>query len=111
MDVPRPQVYNTAEALEEQNLVDIQQSNPITYRPVKIEEAKAKLRAQFERTPATAFEYLERVLPSEYEDEEREDVWTVTGRETIDFRTLSLKRLRRRSWLESSNGTAASGNH
>lgn len=90
VDVPRPQVYNTAEALEEQGLVDIQQSNPITYRPVEIKEAKAKLRAQFEHTQETAFEYIERIQTEEREDEEREDVWTVTGRETIDFRTLSL---------------------
>lgn len=85
VDVPRPQVYTTTEALEEQGLVDIQQSTPITYRPVKIEEAKAKLRAQFEQTQETAFEYIERI-----QTEERADVWTVTGRETIDFRTISL---------------------
>lgn len=84
-DVPRPQVYSTAEALEERGLVDIQQSDPITYRPVGIEEAKAKLRAQFERTQETAFEYIESVRM-----EEREDVWIVTGRETIDFRITYL---------------------
>lgn len=90
VDVPRPQVYTTTEALEEQGLVDIQQSNPITYRPVKIEKAKAKLRAQFEQTQETAFEYIEHIQTEEREDEERADVWTVTGRETIDFRTISL---------------------
>lgn len=90
VDVPRPQVYTTTEALEEQGLVDIQQSTPITYRPVKIEEAKTKLRAQFEQTQETAFEYIERIQTEEREDEERADVWTVTGRETIDFQTISL---------------------
>lgn len=89
-DVPRPQVYSTAESLEDRGLIDVQQSDPIAYRPVGIDEAKAKLSARFERTRETAFDYIERVQREGREDEEREEVWTVTGRETIDSRIKHL---------------------
>lgn len=89
-DVPRPQVYSTAESLEGRGLIDVQQSDPIKYRPVGIGEAKAKLRTRFERTQETAFEYIEEVQRETREDEEREEVWTVTGRETISSRIEHL---------------------
>lgn len=89
-DVPRPQVYSTAELLEQRGLIDVQQSEPIRYRPVAIEEAKATLRNQFENTQETAFEYIEQVRTEDCDDEEREDVWTVAGRETIDARIVHL---------------------
>lgn len=98
-DVPRPQVYSTAESLEERGLIDVQQSDPIRYRPVEIEEAKAELRNRFERTQETAFEYIERVRTEGPEDEGREDIWTITGRETIDARIAHLVRAAERKVL------------
>ncbi len=91
-DVPRPQVYSTAESLEARGLVDVQRSDPIRYRPVELEEAKTRLRNRFERTQETAFEYIERVRTEGSGDEEREDIWTITGAETIDARIRHLVR-------------------
>ena len=91
-DVPRPQVYSTAESLERRGLIDVQQSNPIRYRPVTTEEAKTRLRNQFERTQETAFEYIENVRTEGTEHEQQEDIWTVSGRETITDRIVHLAR-------------------
>ncbi|MGM0604343.1 MAG: TrmB family transcriptional regulator [Halobacteriota archaeon] len=90
-DVPRSQVYGAAEQLEAYGLIDLQQSDPITYRPVDLEEAKTRLRTRFERDQSTAFEYLERIQTEvDTDEEEREDIWTVTNTETIDNRVAGL---------------------
>lgn len=92
-DVPRSQVYSTAENLAERGLVEIQQASPMEYRPVSIEEARETLRSRFERESDRAFDYVESVR-SEYRDasEEQEDIWTVRGRDRIDDRTETLVR-------------------
>lgn len=89
-DVPRPQVYSTAESLEERGLLDVQQSDPIRYRPVSIDEARSRLQNRFERTQNLAFEYLEDVTNAGIENERQEDIWTVSGRETITDRIVHL---------------------
>ena len=48
-DVPRSQVYSVAESLESRGLLEVQQSNPIRYRPVSVDEARETLRDRFER--------------------------------------------------------------
>lgn len=90
VDVPRPQVYSTAVSLEERGLIDVQQSDPIRYRPVELEEARGILRDRFERSRETAFEYVERVRAEAPDAERREDVWTLAGREAIDARIRRL---------------------
>jgi len=86
-DVPRSQVYGAAETLEQRGLVEIQQSKPMEYRPVSLEEARELLRERFEEEQEMAFDYLERAREeSPREDEEREDFWTVKGQSTIDSR-------------------------
>lgn len=102
-DVSRLQVYNTAEALEGRGLVDIQQSNPITYRPVGIEKRSFALSSN----TGTAFEHIESGRM-----EEREDVWTGTGRETMDLRITYLNRRGQDEGpvRNPSSGTAARGN-
>ncbi|WP_458206243.1 TrmB family transcriptional regulator [Haladaptatus sp. NG-SE-30] len=90
-DVPRSQVYGAAENLQERGLVEVQQSKPIQYRPVSLEAAKTHLRDRFERTQERAFDYLERAQNEFGEgDEEREDVWTVDGREVVSSRIEQL---------------------
>ncbi|MDY6780086.1 MAG: helix-turn-helix domain-containing protein, partial [Halobacteria archaeon] len=90
-DVPRSQVYGAAESLEERGLVEIQQSKPMEYRPVTLDEAKSRLQERFEEEQDRAFDYLENAREeSEGGGEEREDFWTVKGRETIDTRVESL---------------------
>jgi sugar-specific transcriptional regulator TrmB len=90
-DVPRSQVYGAAETLEERGLVEIQQSKPMEYRPVTLEEARERLQERFERKQSLAFDYLERAREeSPRDEEEREDFWTVKGRDTIDSRIEEL---------------------
>lgn len=86
VDIPRPQVYRTAESLEEYGLINVQQSTPIQYRAIELEEAKAKLRKRFERTKETAFDYLKSVHREGHKNEERENTWKITRNETINSR-------------------------
>lgn len=89
-DVPRSQVYSVAESLEDRGLLEVQQSNPIRYRPVSIEEAQNTLRGRFEREQERAFEYVETVRDEAAGEESQEDIWTVRGRDRVDDRTVDL---------------------
>lgn len=91
-DVPRSQVYSAAEGLEERGLVAVQQSSPIRYRPVSIEEARSTLTERFEREQRRAFDYVESVRTEETADEQQEDIWTVGGRDHVSDRTAGLIR-------------------
>lgn len=88
-DVPRSQVYGTAERLQERGLVEIQQSSPKRYRPVSLEAARAQLAARFDRQEARAFESLER-LRQQPADPPHEEVSTLRGTEPIHERVASL---------------------
>ncbi|WP_459192350.1 TrmB family transcriptional regulator [Halosimplex sp. J119] len=90
-DVPRSQVYGAAENLEERGLVEVQQSNPIQYRAVPLEEARETLTERFEREQDRAFEYLEAARrDADHEDEHQEGVWTVHGRENVSSRISQI---------------------
>ena len=90
-EVPRSQVYGAAEDLAERGLIDIQQSNPIQYRAVGIEEARTRLRERLEREEERAFEYIETARSKRTaEAETQEDIWTVRGRDTIADRVKQL---------------------
>ncbi|MFP8956760.1 TrmB family transcriptional regulator [Natrialbaceae archaeon A-CW3] len=89
-DVPRSQVYSVAESLENRGLLEVQQSSPIRYRPVSIDEARSTLRSRFENEQERAFDYVEQVRNEPGGEEEQEDIWTVRGRARIDDRTLDL---------------------
>ncbi|WP_115865669.1 TrmB family transcriptional regulator [Halorussus litoreus] len=90
-DVPRSQVYGAAESLQHRGLLEVQQSKPIQYRPVSLDAAESHLRGEFERTQRRAFEYLETARQRRGDaDEEREDIWTVHGRTSIDGRIEQL---------------------
>jgi len=92
-DVPRSQVYSVAENLADRGLVEIQQSNPIQYRPVGIEEARETLRSRFEREQERAFDYVEDVRDEHGDgDEEQEAVWTLRGGDRIAERAVELLR-------------------
>lgn len=90
-DIPRSQVYGAAEKLEERGLLEVQRSNPIRYRPIPLDEARERLRSQYERREDRAFEYLERVRADRYEvDEQREDIWTLRGRASVNDRVTQM---------------------
>ncbi len=90
-DVPQSQVYGAAESLEDQGLIEIQQSTPKTYRPVPLEEARNRLEERFETNKDRAFSYLETVQDELAETaEEQEGVWRLAGRAAIENRTVQL---------------------
>ncbi|EMA36817.1 TrmB family transcriptional regulator [Halobiforma nitratireducens] len=89
-DVPRSQVYSVAESLEDRGLVETQQSSPIRYRPVSLEEAEDTLRNRFERERDRAFEHVEEVKRESAGEETQEDIWTVRGRDRVDGRVVDL---------------------
>ena len=90
-EVPRSQVYGAAEDLEERGLVDVQRSDPIQYRAVALDEARSRLRERLDAAEECAFSYLETVRNElGGEDEAKEDIWTVEGRETITDRLVGL---------------------
>ena len=90
VDVPRSQVYSAAESLEDRGLLEVQQSSPIRYRPVSIEEARTTLRDRFENEQERAFDYVEEVRREPAGEEEQENIWTVRGSNRIDDRTVDL---------------------
>lgn len=90
-DIPRSQVYDTAASLAERGLIEEQQSNPIRFQTVDIEEARERFRARYEAAEQEAFEYLESIdRPEESAEESSADVWTIRGRENVDARVRSL---------------------
>ena len=89
-DVPRSQVYSVAESLEGRGLLEVQQSSPIRYRPVSLEEAENTLRERFERERERAFEYVDAVREESDGEETQEDIWTVRGRDRVDDRVVDL---------------------
>ncbi len=90
-DVPRSQVYGAAESLEDRGLVEVSQSKPMEYRPVPIEEAMDKLENRYQLYRENAEKYLEEAQSNqEIEEEEREDIWTIRGSESIENRTIEL---------------------
>lgn len=89
-DVPRSQVYSVAESLEDRGLLEVQQSSPIRYRPVSLEEARETLRNRFEREQKRAFAYVETVKQEAGTEETQEDIWTVRNRDRIDNRVVDL---------------------
>lgn len=90
-DVPRSQVYGTAEALEDRGLIQIQQSTPKTYRPVPLEEARERLEERFQENSDRAFSYLEQVKDDHAETaEKQEGVWRLDGTAAIESRTCQL---------------------
>ncbi|MFC6753131.1 TrmB family transcriptional regulator [Halorubrum tibetense] len=90
-DVPRSQVYGAAESLQERGLLDVQQASPKRFRPVPLAEAEELLRRQQDRRRERAFERLEAIEPERPDDDERkEEVWTVEGRDAVTERIRSL---------------------
>lgn len=89
-DVPRSQVYSVAESLEGRGLLEVQQSSPIRYRPVGVEEARETLRERFESEQERAFEYVEGVREESDTEERQEDIWTIRGRDRVDDRAVDV---------------------
>ncbi|MFD1512739.1 TrmB family transcriptional regulator [Halomarina rubra] len=91
-DVPRSQVYGTADSLEARGLVEVQNASPTRYRAVALDEAMARLSERFERERRRASEYLREVQGSlaDDADEHRPDIWVTRGTDNISRRVEDL---------------------
>ena len=92
-DVPRTRVYDAIRVLEAKGLVEIQHSNPQQYRAVKIDEAAATLREEFESRTEELADSLSAIDAVSLEDEDEEvshEVWSLSGSTAIRNRTKSL---------------------
>lgn len=91
-EVPRTRVYDAVRVLESQGLVEVQHTNPQQYRSVGIDEATRTLRQKYDDRIDTLKSYLERIDCREpgTDDDEIQEVWSLTGDEAIDSRMLDL---------------------
>lgn len=91
-EVPRTRVYDATRVLESEGLVEVQHSSPQQYRAVSVEEATRILSRKFDDridTLETHLESLEsRVIESG--DDRIQEVWSLTGHDAIESRTLDL---------------------
>lgn len=88
-DVPRTRVYDAAEELREEGLVDIQRADPRRFRTVSTETTGRR----FERKYARRVELLTDALGAVSDAErttEQDGVWTVTGRGTVTERVVEF---------------------
>jgi len=91
-DVPRSQVYGAAEELLDRGLVELQQSTPKRYRPTGLDTARRRLAEELKTEADRAFSFLEAQRRARTEQETRDDVWTVRGREPVNGRVVELAR-------------------
>jgi sugar-specific transcriptional regulator TrmB len=87
--VPRSRVYDAAKSLHEQGFVDIEYSNPRTYRPVSVDRALELISARRAKHERTLEEAVAR-LPGIDDDEDDEGVWTVSGCDNVRDRESRL---------------------
>ncbi|MDS0295158.1 TrmB family transcriptional regulator [Halogeometricum luteum] len=90
--VPRSQIYGAADSLQEQGLVEVQQSNPRIYRPIAVDEAIDQLKQRYERRTADAEQQLKQIRNERRsrEQEQKEDVWTVSGAAAVKSRIAKI---------------------
>jgi sugar-specific transcriptional regulator TrmB len=94
-EVPQSRVYGVMERLQDRGLVDIQASTPKRYRPVGLEDARARLREELEVAEEQAFGCLDG-LGGDDSTERGETVWMVHGRDAIADRVITLVETARR---------------
>lgn len=87
--VPRSRVYDATKSLHDRGFVDIEYSNPRTYRPVSLDRALDLIATQRQSHERTLKEAAAR-LPASDADEETDGVWTVSNRETVRDRESKL---------------------
>lgn len=99
-DVPRSQVYATADDLEARGFISTQQASPQVFHPVSLAEARAQLERQFETRRDAAFDHLESIERTVERDADRsEDVWSITGETAVVERIARLAREAERTVL------------
>ncbi|WP_222916254.1 helix-turn-helix domain-containing protein [Natrinema sp. SYSU A 869] len=90
-DVPRTRVYDAIRVLESQGLVEVQHTSPQVYRAVDIDEATQTLRQKYDNRIETLETHLKNTEVQDIEENEHvQEVWSLTGHEAIESRTIEL---------------------
>jgi len=91
-DVPRSQVYGTADSLEAQGLVEVQNASPTRFRAVSPDEAVGRLFDQLHQQRDLASEYLRAIEGSLVDDanDRRPDIWVTRGTDSVTARIDEL---------------------
>jgi sugar-specific transcriptional regulator TrmB len=89
-DVPRSQVYGTADDLAERGLLEIVESSPKAFRPVSLDAAREQLTARIEREQERAFDNLEAVQGEDGGTADEGTVSTLRGHQPISERAVDL---------------------
>ncbi|MFC7232130.1 TrmB family transcriptional regulator [Saliphagus sp. GCM10025308] len=85
-EIPRSRVYDTVERLDRRGLVEVQQTDPRTYKAVPIEMAMRRIREDYESHISTAENALKQV--EEPESKEEEGMWAITHTDHVVERIL-----------------------
>lgn len=87
-EVPRTRVYDAIDVLEAEGLAEVQHGSPKRFRAVGIEEAVGILRQKHDARIDDLERRLRELEPlDDAEDAQRQEVWSLTGREAIRTRT------------------------
>ena len=89
-EVPRSQVYGTADDLAERGLVEVTETTPKEYRPVSLRAARERLTERLERERERAFENLDGLQNAASQEQAGQGVSTLRGRQPIDERIATL---------------------
>jgi sugar-specific transcriptional regulator TrmB len=90
-DVPRSQVYDATEELQELGLVDIQEESPMRYRPIEATEVRDLLYERLHSSVDPALDHLETIQGAQTgRTGDRDAIWTTEGPEHITARIESL---------------------
>lgn len=90
-DVPRTRVYDAAEELRQEGLVDVGQSSPKRFRPVSVETTSRRFEREYTDHVESLTTALCAVGPAT-NPVEQHGVWTVTGGEAVTDRVLEFVR-------------------
>ncbi|SER23476.1 Sugar-specific transcriptional regulator TrmB [Natrinema salaciae] len=90
-EVPRTRVYDAIRVLESQGLVEVQHTSPQVYRAVSVDEATQTLRNKYDNRIETLETHLRNTdVQNVAEDDQVQEVWSLTGHEAIESRTMEL---------------------
>ena len=89
-DVPRTRVYDSISVLEVDGLVEVQHTNPKKFRAVSLEEATETLRSRYDEQIEKVEDALSDMDEIEMNHTPVQEVWSLTGSESIENRTNQL---------------------
>lgn len=86
--VPRSQVYGTAESLEEKGWIETRRGEPVMYRAISPRQVLSRVSREFQESRRRAADTLQRLENTEGKHEEV--IWTLRGRTSIVRQTREV---------------------